>query len=168
VTTLIFRTVPPGHPQAAALLEEYFAVRRAEWPAERGRWSPGTVDLSRFMEPRGSFVVASASNGVSSAADPEPVGCGAVRLLDADQAEVKHLYLRAQVRGRGWGGLLLEAVEAEAVRLGARVVVLDTNDTLPAANALYRSAGYAEVERYNDNPNATHWYAKEMLQVRSS
>ena len=40
--------------------------------------------------------------------------------------------------------------------------VLDTNATLEAAQALYRSSGYGEIEPYNDNPNATHWFRKEL------
>ena len=39
-------------------------------------------------------------------------------------------------------------------------IVLDTNDSLAAAGGLYRSAGYATIEPYNANPNATTWYGK--------
>ena len=45
------------------------------------------------------------------------VGCGGFRMLDATRAEVKHLYLRDAVRGRGWGGLLLAELEAAGGRL---------------------------------------------------
>jgi hypothetical protein len=38
--------------------------------------------------------------------------------------------------------------------------VLDTNERLEAAQSLYRSSGYIDVEPYNDNPNATHWFRK--------
>ena len=144
-------------PRAAAILAEYLAMRRATWPAERGTWEVPMPDPAVFAPPRGSFVVAWHGGPV-----PQVVGCGGVRLLDPERAEVKHLYLREQVRGRGWGRALLVALEREAVRLGASTAVLDTNDTLPAAASLYRSAGYTEVERYNDNPNATHWFAKAL------
>ena len=83
-------------------------------------------------------------------------------VLDPARAEVKHLYLRDRARGRGWGRELLAELEARAVGLGARVVVLDTNATLEAAQGLYRSSGYLEVEPYNDNPNATHWFSKDL------
>lgn len=144
-------------PRAVAILAEYLAVRRAAWPPERGTWDVPMPDPAVFAPPRGSFVVA-----WYGGAQPQVVGGGGVRLLDADRGEVKHVYLRQDVRGRGWGRALLAALEREAVGLGARTAVLDTNDTLPAAAALYRSAGYAEVERYNDNPNATHWFAKPL------
>jgi GNAT superfamily N-acetyltransferase len=157
-------TRPPGlvmvpttlaDPRAVAILAEYVAMRRAAWPAERGTWQVPAPDPATFTPPRGSFVLA-----WYGGAEPEVVGGGGVRLLDPDRAEIKHLYLREAVRGHGWGRGLLTALEREAVRLGANLALLDTNDTLPAAASLYRSAGYIEVERYNDNPNATHWFAK--------
>ncbi len=41
-------------------------------------------------------------------------------------------------------------------------LVLDTHGALTAARALYLSAGFREVERYNDNPHAQLWFAKEL------
>lgn len=46
------------------------------------------------------------------------VGCCALEIVWADLAEVKSLAVRADQRGRGVGRQLVEAVEAEAVRLG--------------------------------------------------
>ena len=34
--------------------------------------------------------------------------------------------------------------------------------TLAAAGGLYQSAGYAPIDPYNDNPNATNWYGKRV------
>ncbi|MCV2393318.1 GNAT family N-acetyltransferase [Actinotalea sp. M2MS4P-6] len=151
---MLTRRVPLTDPTAAAVLAEYFAMRRAAWPVERGTWDVAPPVPSAFVPPRGAFLLAEVGG--------DPIGCGGVRMLDPERAEVKHLYLRAEQRGRGWGRALLAALEAEAVSLGAVTVVLDTNDTLPAAQSLYRSAGYREVERYNENPNATHWFAKTL------
>ncbi len=44
--------------------------------------------------------------------------------------------------------------------LGYRVIRLDTNAALAEAIALYQRAGYRAVERYNDNPWATHFFEK--------
>ncbi|HEY8590669.1 MAG TPA: PadR family transcriptional regulator, partial [Naasia sp.] len=60
------------------------------------------------------------------------------------------------------GRLLLAKLERRAAGFGARTVVLDTNASLEAAGGLYRSSGYTAVEPYNDNPNATHWYRKQL------
>jgi GNAT superfamily N-acetyltransferase len=62
----------------------------------------------------------------------------------------------------GLGKALLAELERRAREFGATEVVLDTNAALVEAGGLYRSAGYAEVEPYNDNPNATHWFRKEL------
>ena len=39
-------------------------------------------------------------------------------------------------------------------------LVFDTHHSLEAAAALYSRAGFAAIERYNDNPNASRWYGK--------
>jgi GNAT superfamily N-acetyltransferase len=137
-------------PDAAELLDEYFAMREHGMSGYRiVHPSPGT-----FTEPAGVFLVARR--------DGEAIGCGGIRMLDPGRAEVKHLYLRPAARGAGLGRALLNALEEHAARLGATEVVLDTNARLEAAQALYRSAGYVEVAPYNDNPNATHWFRKPL------
>ncbi|WP_235559489.1 GNAT family N-acetyltransferase, partial [Microbacterium sp. Leaf351] len=65
-------------------------------------------------------------------------------------------------RGRGWGRLLLDALEDEARRLGATELVLDTHHSLTAAAGLYDSSGFVTIPPYNDNPNATRWYGKRL------
>jgi ribosomal protein S18 acetylase RimI-like enzyme len=67
--------------------------------------------------------------------------------------EVKHLYLQPRTRGRGWGRLLLDALE-ERPR-SARPSSCSTPTTREAAGALYARAGFTAIEPYNDNPNAT-------------
>src|SRR5262249_25464829 len=71
-----------------------------------------------------------------------PVGCGAVRLLDAGTAERKRMYVSPAVRGQGLGRRLVAALEAEARALGVRRLVLETGDRLAPALALYRATGF--------------------------
>ena len=54
------------------------------------------------------------------------------------------------------------ALEEEARRAGAHTARLDTNRTLTEAMAMYRSSGYDEVPRFNDEPFAYHWFAKRL------
>ena len=39
---------------------------------------------------------------------------------------------------------------------------LDTNRTLTEAIALYRSVGYDEIEAFNDEQYAHHWFEKRL------
>ena len=43
-----------------------------------------------------------------------------------------------------------------------RAIRLETNRTLREAIALYRSAGYAEIERFSPEPYAHHWFEKRL------
>lgn len=140
-------------PVAQALLDAYFASRELGFTG--GVYRRTMPDPAAFVPPRGTFLVVFDE-------DDTAVGCGGVRLLDDHRAEVKHLWLDPSTRGRGWGRTLLIELEARAVGLGARVIVLDTNATLEAAQGLYRSSGYDEIDPYNDNPNATHWFGKPL------
>ena len=47
-------------------------------------------------------------------------------------------------------------------RRGVRLVRLETNRTLKEAGGLYRATGYAEVEAFNDEPYAHHWFEKRL------
>jgi GNAT superfamily N-acetyltransferase len=94
--------------------------------------------------------------------DGADAGCGGIRRVEDGPAgvryEVKHLYLQPRTRGRGWGRLLLDALE-ERPR-SARPSSCSTPTTRWAAGALYARAGFTAIEPYNDNPNATRWYGK--------
>jgi len=94
--------------------------------------------------------------------DGRPVGCGAVRALDAETGEIKRMWIAPQVRGFGLSRRLLDALEAQARNLGLRRVRLDTNRALGEAQALYRKAGYREIARYNDNAYADFFFEKEL------
>ena len=147
---LQFVPTPVTDPTADELLGEYFSMR------EHGMSSYRTFrpDATLFTPPAGVFLVAFVGN--------DAVGCGGVRMLSPVRGEVKHLWMRPAARGSGAGRALLGELERRAAELGATEVVLDTNERLAAAQALYRSSGYAEVEPYNDNPNATHWFRKAL------
>ncbi|MCS4275051.1 GNAT superfamily N-acetyltransferase [Mycetocola sp. BIGb0189] len=139
-------------PRSRDLLDEYFAERAVGF--EGGDYIVTHPDPARFVDPDGAFVVLLDGD--------TPVGCGGVRALSPTRFEIKHVFLRPAARGAGWGRRLLETLEAEARALGARELVLDTNATLAAAGGLYRSSGYVEIEPYNSNPNANHWYGKQL------
>ena len=84
-------------------------------------------------------------------------GCVAITervLADGTRAgEMKRLWVEPRFRGLRLGrGLVVAAIEW-ARSQGCGAVVLDTvNEAMPEAAALYRSLGFDETGRFNDNP----------------
>ncbi len=95
-----------------------------------------------------------------------PVGCGALRLLDAETAEIKRMYVSPPVRGRGLGRRLVAALEAEARALGVRRLVLETGIWQAAALALYRATGFRPIPLYGEyclSPGTSVCLGKELV-----
>lgn len=149
------RPVPADAPEVDVLLEHYLDERARTFPPGQGTYSRKRTPASEFVPPVGTFVIATV--------DGAPVGCGGLRRIaddDGPRFEVKHVFVEPEARGHGVATAIMDAVEEAARALGAASIVLDTNDSLVAAGAMYRSRGYARVAPFNDNPNATAWYRK--------
>ena len=158
-----FREASVTDDTAHALLTEYFSSRAASFPASMGRYRTAFPDPADFVPPRGVFLIV---EGEDRAGDPADIGCGGIRMLAHDAGvtrfEVKHLWVQPHLRGTGVGRGLLDELGSRARAFGASELVLDTNASQEAAGRLYRRNGYIEVPAYNDNPNATHWFAKNL------
>jgi GNAT superfamily N-acetyltransferase len=72
------------------------------------------------------------------------------------------MYVAPQARGQGVARTLLGALEGAARELGYAIARLDTGPDQPHARALYESAGYVEIENFNDNPVATYFAEKPL------
>ena len=146
--------VDPEHPDARYCLSEYVAELNRR--SERGfDPSVGATALPHEVRPpAGRFFVARLQG--------DSVGCGAVKFHDDAPAEIKRMWIAPQVRGLGLGRRLLETLEDCARGSGARLAHIETSAVLSEALALYRSAGWVEVERFNDEPFADHWLEKRL------
>lgn len=144
-----------------ALLRAYeaglgFALSFQSFEDELGRL-PGA-----YVPPDGAFATAVISGRL--------VGVAALRPLDrpAGIAEMKRLYVSPSARGRGLGRRLAAAILVEAARLGYARVRLDTLPRMGEAQALYRTLGFVEIARYNDNPIAGSRFLELALADRPS
>lgn len=150
--------VDPEHPDALYCLAEYAAElnRRS---SRRFDPSVGATALPHEVRPpAGQFFVAYLHG--------EAIGCGAVKHHPDAPAEIKRMWIAPQARGLGLGRRLLETLEACARDGGARIAHIETSAALGEALALYRSAGWVEVPRFNDEPFADHWFEKALCDER--
>jgi len=91
-----------------------------------------------------------------------PVGCGALKIRPGRPVELKRMWVSPEVRGLGLGRRLLRELERHAASAGADTVRLETNRSLTEAIALYRKDGYREVEAFNSEAYAHHWFEKRL------
>jgi GNAT superfamily N-acetyltransferase len=90
----------------------------------------------------------------------EPVGCGALIFYPDDIGLVKRMWVAPAVRGLGVGRRLLHELEDRGRSHGVRLMRLETKDELAEAVQMYRTSGYIEVNPFNDEPYADHWFEK--------
>ncbi len=146
-------SVDPLAAEAVAAVSAYLAELDARFPGgfQLGEGA-ATADAESLRPPHGVFLLARVDDAV--------VGCGGLRTLGAEVAEVKRMWVDPNWRGLGLGRRLLARLEEAARGTGHRRVRLDTASELSEAIALYSAAGYHETARYNDNPYAKHWFEK--------
>ncbi|MFC3991873.1 GNAT family N-acetyltransferase [Actinoplanes siamensis] len=75
----------------------------------------------------------------------EALGCGALRRLDANSAEIKRMYVTPASRGSGVSTAILRALEAAARERGWTTMRLETGSEQPEAIRFYQREGYREI-----------------------
>lgn len=76
----------------------------------------------------------------------EVVGSVALRRIGPRELELKRMYLRARLRGRGVGRKLLQTAIAWARGHGVARITLDTTETMAAARHLYETHGFVRLD----------------------
>lgn len=140
---LVFKRVPYADPDAQALV----AAVQEEYTALYGSPDEGPLDGDGFEGTDGAFFLAYR--------DDEPIATAAWRRLSDTRAEIKRMYIAPRHRGQGYARWLLGALEDAVRAAGITEIVLETGLRQPAAIALYRAAGYVDVEAfgyYADDP----------------
>lgn len=150
------KPVDPAHRDAQFCLHQYYAELGRRFETGFDPALSISAELDDFRPPAGAFFVAMVW--------AEPVACGALKLQADGSAYLKRMWVAESVRGQGIGRRLLGELERHAEKCGAQRVTLETNRVLNEAIALYRSAGYREVDPFNDEPYAHHWFEKQLGQ----
>jgi len=135
---LTIRPISPYNPIAQTLIAELTAEMRALYNDEEdgaGRFNPADVDV-----PRAVFLVAFA--------DEMPIGCGALRPVDTQTAEVKRMYVRPLARGQGLSRRLLDALEQCGRDFDYQRIILETGHPQASAVSLYKTSGYDVIANY--------------------
>ncbi len=128
------REEDPASADARALMDELSATLQ-DITGDAGTTS---FDIASVHDERAAFVIARDSSG-------RAVGCGALRPLDADTAEIKRMYARP---GSGAGAAILADLEARAAMLGYRAVWLETRKVNTRAVRFYDAQGYLRMPNY--------------------
>ncbi|WP_083451536.1 GNAT family N-acetyltransferase [Leucobacter celer] len=128
---------PLGAPLLADLEREYDERYGVEVFGE-----PAIVEINRypaeaFAPPHGLFLLL--------LRDGEPISGGAYMRYDDTTAEVKRVWTRSDLRGRGLAKLVLTELERRAAAAGYRRIYLTTGPRQPEAVGLYRSHGYTPL-----------------------
>lgn len=150
--TVKFQPADPASRAARDVVGRYFAEigRRFGFdPADEP-----DKDAKLLVPPTGLFVVA--------VSDGEPVACGGLHTIAPAIGELKRMWVHDDWRGAGLGSRLLRHLEDQSRALGHNMLRLDTNGALTEAIGMYERAGYLAIDRYNDNPWATHFFQKPL------
>src|ERR1044071_3110553 len=75
-------------------------------------------------------------------------GCVGVRPIGTTIGEVKRMYVAPAARRRGVARALMERLLADARAIGYHRIRLGTLEEMTAAQALYRSLGFVEIQSY--------------------
>lgn len=88
------------------------------------------------------------------------MGTVAIRVLDkVDRiVELKRMFVLPEYQGNGYGRLLLEHAIEKAREQQYIKICLDTRKQFSVAQHLYRSVGFQETDRYNDNEHAEAFF----------
>lgn len=93
------------------------------------------------------------------------VGCGSLRRIREDAAEMKRMFVAPSARRTGLGRALFEARIAEGRRMGLRHLFADTFKGNRPMLSLYESQGATYIDRYPENANPAE-FAPHLVYLR--
>jgi putative acetyltransferase len=146
--------------EIAEFLEEHIREMKSVSPPE----SKHALDLEGLRKPEVTFWTVWDNDLL--------IGCGAMKELEANRAEIKSMRTIASYRGKGIASTLLKHLLAEAKQRGYHQISLETGSMPffePARN-LYAKYGFeycAPFSTYREDPNSVFMAKKLLEKVQS-
>ncbi len=114
------------------------ALSQAGAHAGEGSWDDDLRDIENvYLENEGTFLVGLGAEKL--------IAMGGLKFVSKEVAEIKRMRIHPDYQRRGFGSLLLQALECEAQKLGYRKLILDTTSIQVAAQILYHKFGYKQI-----------------------
>ncbi len=121
----------------------------------RGPWDDDVYAIEQtYLENGGEFLIGEW--------DSVFVAMGALRRTTPERAEIKRMRVHPDYQGRGFGQIILTALEARGRALGYTTLHLDTSTLQLPAQKLYERNGYLPVGRDNYNGVEVILYEKAL------
>ncbi len=137
LTPISVELAPAPTDEVRILIDELEAILAAEYPPEQRHG----LALEAIFRPHIKFFIARL--------DGTAVGCGGVALFDGF-AELKRMYVREAVRGRGVAPALLTHLEETARATGVPLLCLETGTNQQAALRFYEREGFRRCAVFGD------------------
>jgi putative acetyltransferase len=146
MTGYVVASDDPRSVDVRALLEAHLTFAREQSPPE----DVHALDVDGLTAADVSFF--------SVREDGRLLGVGALKVLDAEHAEIKSMHTAAAARGRGVARVMLDHLLDLARARGCTRVSLETGtmEAFAPARALYASAGFEVCEPFGDYWESPH------------
>lgn len=137
------RPLAPSDPRARRLIRMLDRLQHSMYPAESNHLDP----VESLEHDDATFLAAFVAG--------EAVGCGAVKRMPPSRTsprygEIKRMFVDPEVRGRGIGGALLDALESSLISHGIFIARLETGIRQFDALALYGRHGYVRISPFGE------------------
>lgn len=132
---IAIESVTSPNEEIRALIEELDGELSANYAPEQRHG----LKLEAIFEPHIRFFMARTEG--------RAMGCGGIALFSGF-AEVKRMYVRPEVRGKGIAEAIVSQLEAEAIAAGITTLRLETGTLQEAAIRFYRRCGFEPCESF--------------------
>ena len=86
---------------------------------------------------------------VTAYMNTDAVGCGCFKKYDNETVEIKRMFVKQEMRGKGIAKKILSELELWGIQLGFKFAILETGIGQPEAIGLYEKVGYKRIPNYD-------------------